>query len=365
MKGASSMADSVVTPGQHSVTAAHQERPVSTLRFDLVMGLLSIVYVSGVYLDGWAHAHGLVDRTFFTPWHAVLYTGYLVNAMVLVVALVLNHAHGSAWKHAMPAGYEVSSLGIPLFAVAGIGDLGWHTLFGFEVNLETVLSPTHLLLALSGILIMGGPFRAAMLRPTIPVQGSFTSTLVHRWKTLLPMLLSLTAILSVFTFFTQFAHPFVTTEAVITFYTVEQALLIASILLQTGLLMGMSFLLIRRWRLPLGALTLIFTLNGSLMSVLADQYRLIPMLLLAGIVADLLLWLLKPAATRPAALRLFAFLVPLVLYLCYFLTLMLTDTVIFNWSTDLWLGASVMAGMASLVLSYLLVPPEGSAEKAA
>src|SRR6266849_4911428 len=339
MKGASSMADSVVTPGQHSVTAAHQERPVSTLRFDLVMGLLSIVYVSGVYLDGWAHAHGLVDRTFFTPWHAVLYTGYLVNAMVLVVALVLNHAHGSAWKHAMPAGYEVSSLGIPLFAVAGIGDLRWHTLFGFEVNLETVLSPTHLLLALSGILIMGGPFRAAMLRPTIPVQGSFTSTLVHRWKTLLPMLLSLTAILSVFTFFTQFAHPFVTTEAVITFYTVEQALLIASILLQTGLLMLMSFL--------------------------ADQYRLIPMLLLAGIVADLLLWLLKPAATRPAALRLFAFLVPLVLYLCYFLTLMLTDTVIFNWSTDLWLGASVMAGMASLVLSYLLVPPEGSAEKAA
>lgn len=129
--------------------------------------------------------------------------------------------------------------------------------------------------------------------------------------------------------------------------------------------MGMSFLLIRRWRLPLGALTLIFTLNGSLMSVLADQYGLIPTMLLAGIVADLLLWLLKPAASRPAALRLFAFLVPLVLYLCYFLTLMLTDTVIFNWSTDLWLGASVMAGMASLVLSYLLVPPEGSAEKVA
>src|SRR5215469_18756378 len=122
------MADSLVTPGQHSITAGHQERPVSTLRFDLVMGFLSLVFVSGVYLDGWAHAHGLVDRTFFTPWHAVLYTGYLVNAMVLVVALILNHAHGFAWKHAMPAGYEVSLLGVPLFVVAGIGDLGWHTL---------------------------------------------------------------------------------------------------------------------------------------------------------------------------------------------------------------------------------------------
>jgi hypothetical protein len=363
------MADSVVTPGQHSVTAVHQERPISTLRFDLAMGLLSMVFVSGVYLDGWAHAHGLVDRTFFTPWHAVLYTGYLVNALVLVITLVLNHAHGSAWKHAMPAGYEVSLLGVPLFALAGIGDLGWHTLFGFEVNLETVLSPTHLLLAFSGILIMGGPFRAALRRPTIPVQGSFTSRLVQGWKTLCPVLLSLTALLSVFTFFTQFAHPFVLTEAVITIYTVEQALLIASILLQTGLLMGMSFLLIRRWRLPLGALTLIFTLNGALMSVLADQYRLIPTMLLAGIVADLLLWLLKPQASRPVALRLFAFVVPLVLYLCYFLTLMVgygmfTDVVIFNWPPDLWLGASVMAGMASLVLSYLLAPPEGEASKA-
>lgn len=359
------MAESVFPPGQQSSASAQRERPVSTLRFDLVMGLLSLVFVSGVYLDGWAHAHGLVDRTFFTPWHAVLYTGYLVNVVVLVVALVLNHAHGFAWKHTMPAGYEVSLLGVPLFAMAGISDLVWHTFFGFEVNLETVLSPTHLLLAFSGILIMGGPFRAAMLRPTIPVQGSFTSTLGHGWKTLCPMLLSLTAILSVFTFFTQFAHPFVTTEAVLTFYTVEQALLLASILLQTGLLMGMSFLLIRRWRLPLGALTLMFSLNGSLMSVLADQYRLIPMLLLAGIMTDLLLWLLKPQASRPAALRLFAFLVPLVWSLCYFLTLMLTDAVIFNWSTDLWLGASVLAGLASLVLSYLLVPPEGVAEKAA
>jgi len=44
---------------------------------------------------------------------------------------------------------------------------------------------------------------------------------------------------------------------------------------------------------------------------------------------------------------------------------MLTDTVLFNWSIDLWLGSSVMAGMASLLLSYLLVPPEGPAEKAA
>src|SRR5713226_726019 len=153
MKGASSMADSVVTPGQHSVTAAHQERPVSTLRFDLVMGLLSIVYVSGVYLDGWAHAHGLVDRTFFTPWHAVLYSAYALNAAVLVATLLRNHARGYAWLRAMPAGYELSLLGVPLFALGGAGDMFWHILFGFEVGIQPLLSPTHLVLAMSGLFI--------------------------------------------------------------------------------------------------------------------------------------------------------------------------------------------------------------------
>src|SRR5258708_22377591 len=193
--------------------------------------------------------------------------------MVLVVTLGLNHAHGSAWKHAMPAGYEVSLLGVPLFALAGIGDLVWHTLFGFEVNLETLLSPTHLLLAGSGVLIVGGPLRAALRRPTIPVQGRFTSTLLHGWKALCPTLLSLTALLSVFTFFTQFAHPFDTPEAVVTLYLVEQALLIASILLQTGLLMRMSFLMIRRWRVTLGVLPLIFSFHRSLKNLIADHCR--------------------------------------------------------------------------------------------
>lgn len=354
------MAEFVFIPGQQSLAAAQKEWPVSSLRFDLVMGLLSMVFVSGLYLDGWAHAHGRVDTTFFTPWHAVLYTGYLVNAVVLVAVLLVNHAHGYTWKYSMPSGYGLSLLGVPLFALAGVGDLIWHTLFGFEVNLETILSPTHLLLAGSGMLILSGPVRATLRRPTPLVQGRFTSTLAQRWKTLFPMLLSLTAILSVFTFFTEFAHPYVNTWTVITLYTAEQGLGVASILLQAGLLMGTIFLVIRRWRLPLGALTLVLTVNCCLMSCLADEYRLIPAILLAGIIADLLLWWLKPSTTQSAALRLFAFLVPLVLYLFYFITLILTDDYI-AWSIHLWLGASVMAGVVGLVLSYLLVSPQGGA----
>jgi len=357
------MAESVLTPGQQSSTVAHKEWPVSSLRFDLVMGLFSMVFVSGLYLDGWAHAHGRVDTTFFTPWHVVLYTGYLVNVVVLIAVLLVNHVHGYPWKSSMPSGYGLSLVGVPLFALAGVGDLIWHTFFGFEMDLQAVLSPTHLLLASSGMLILSGPIRATLRRPALFVQGRFSSRLAQRWKTLLPLLLSLTALLSVFTFFTEFAHPYVNTWTVTTFSTAGQELGVASILLQAGLLMGMIFLVIRRWRLPLGALTLVLTVNCCLMSVLADEYRLIPAILLAGIIADLLLWWLRPSTTQSAALRLFAFLVPLLLYLCYFITLMLTDNSI-TWSIHLWLGASVMAGGAGLVLSYLLVSPQGGATHA-
>jgi hypothetical protein len=35
------------------------------------MSLLSAWLVGGLFPDGWAHAHGRVDQSFFTPWHTV------------------------------------------------------------------------------------------------------------------------------------------------------------------------------------------------------------------------------------------------------------------------------------------------------
>lgn len=340
--------------GLEAARSVKKVQAIGGIWFDWVMGILSIVFVGGLYLDGWAHAHGLVDKTFFTPWHAVLYTGFLANAVVLLTTLIINHTRGYAWQRAMPTGYELSLLGAPLFLIAGVGDLIWHTLFGFELGIETLLSPTHLLLAFSGILITSGPLRAAWRR------SDAEST--HGWVTLLPMLLSLAATFSVFTFFTEFAHPFTRTwTATNTLNNAYKSLGVAGILLQAGLLIGFILLALRRWRLPPGALTLIFTLNATLMSVLSDQYRLIPAVLLAGLVADFLLWRLKPSAERPAAVHLFAFAVPTILYLFYFLTLMLTSGI--TWRIHLWLGSTVMAGIVGLVLSYVLVPPMRPAEQ--
>ena len=44
-------------------------------RFDWGIAALSVWLAIGFYIDMWAHAHGRVDDTFLTPWHAILYAG--------------------------------------------------------------------------------------------------------------------------------------------------------------------------------------------------------------------------------------------------------------------------------------------------
>lgn len=174
--------------------------PVAGLRFQWASALLSAWLVGGLYLDGWAHAHGRVDDVFFTPWHAVLYSGVFVAFLFLLANLVLNHARGYAWRRALPQGYGLSLAGAALFLAGGGLDLAWHRVFGIEVNIETLLSPTHLLLATSGVLLIGGGLRSAWVQARLvqPLRG---------WVRLGPAILVVSLLLSVFTFFTQFSNP--------------------------------------------------------------------------------------------------------------------------------------------------------------
>ena len=48
-------------------------------------------------------------------------------------------------------------------------------------------------------------------------------------------------------------------------------------------------------------------------------------------------------------------------YLLYFLTLISTTGI--TWTVHLWLGSTVVAGIAGWLLSYLLVPPALPAEQ--
>lgn len=341
------MATSVYTPEQ--ATNAQDRVFIGGLRFDRLMSLLSCWFIGGLFIDGWAHTHGKVDNTFFTPWHAVLYSGYFSMAIALLIVTVLNHQRGFQWIRSIPRGYELSLLGVPLFTLAGGGDLLWHTLFGFEVGIEPLLSPTHLLLAFSASLMMSGPLRAAWNR--------VGKEQLSGWVGLQPMLFSLTAFLALLTFFTSFAHPVVDSYLVTNIVSDgSKSRAAAGILLQTVILMSALLIVLRRWQLPIGSMTLLITVNTALMTVFSNTQILIPGALLAGILADILLWRLRPSMERVAALRIFAFAVPAIYYALYFATLGLTQGI--TWSIHLWLGSIVISGVVGLLLSYVLLAPQ-------
>jgi hypothetical protein len=285
-------------------------------------------------------------------------------------------AGGTPWSHALPPGYGLSLLGAGIFAVSGVGDLIWHLLFGIEVRMEALLSPTHLGLILGVGLLVSGLWRAAWRRD----DGAQPPT----WTTHGPMVISLAFLLSLCTFWTMFAHPLsrhwaavgnrptvpvwplvaptpniLTQDGGLISLDIGMMLDIDDILLQTALLMGLVLLTVRRWSagLPPGSLTLVFTLNASLMGFLRDQQGLVPVAVIAGLAADGLLQQLKPSMARVKALRLFAGGVPLIWYSVYFLALRLTEGI--WWSVHVWTGAIVLSGLVGWLVSYLVVPPLG------
>ena len=108
------------------------------LTFDWVTVALCAWLQGGGFLDGWAHNHGRVDTSFFTPWHAVLYTCFLAVAGWLVGVLVHHRTKGEAWGHALPPGYGLSFVGVLVFGTGGLGGVFWHQLFGVEQSVEAL-----------------------------------------------------------------------------------------------------------------------------------------------------------------------------------------------------------------------------------
>src|SRR5437660_1093360 len=136
----------------------------ATRRFEWTVVALCTWLMAGAYLDAWAHRHLARLETFFTPWHAILYSGIFAILIFLGTRALRNQAHGHRLDQALPAGYNLSLIGAALFGVAGVIDMIWHLRFGIEVNLAALISPPHLLLMLAGTMIVAGPQRVVALR---------------------------------------------------------------------------------------------------------------------------------------------------------------------------------------------------------
>jgi hypothetical protein len=328
--------------------------PTSSRRFDLLFALLGVWFIVGLYIDGAAHNHGAVDDTFFTPWHAILYSGVVAIGALLVFTQYRNVGRGYSWSRALPRGYGASLSGVLLFLAGGLIDLWWHEVFGFEVNIEALISPAHLLLASAAVLFLTGPLRAAWRR--IPIQAG--------WGHLLPVVITTGLLLSLFTFFTMYGNPITQPDAFVGApgrggWHVGA---VSGILILAALLMGCILPVLRRWRLPFGSLTLIVGGNALLMFVLRfnqiQRYMLVVVgVVIVGFIGDALARRLLPVMldTQPLMLRFFAFALPFLYFLMYFVLVSSMGRLV--WNVHMWLGTTFMAGIVGLGLSYLVLPP--------
>ncbi len=337
--------------------------------FDWTMAGLSIWWMGGLFIDGWAHANIPQLETFFTPWHAIFYSGFLAVATALVVQVLLNLRQSAdqnltwialirqslatrSWLKAIPTGYGLTALGLIVFLVSGVGDMTWHIFLGIEKSTEALLSPTHLGLATGLGFSLSGPLRSLWRRSSSP----------SSWRELAPAIVSLTFTFSLLTFFIAYADalvhlwPLTNTQGSATSG-------IDDILLTTGVTVGVMLLILRRWKLPFGTFTFMLGLNGSMMAVFAPHALVIaaPTGILGGLAADLLYRFLQPTLGEPDSVRLFAFLAPFCLYIIYFLDLMVAGPIFYHsgivWSVPFWAGAPVIAGIAGFLLSFVMIPP--------
>jgi hypothetical protein len=306
--------------------------------------------ILGIFLDGFAHNHGIVE-SFFTPWHAVLYSGFLASAIWIFWLTYRNKIKlpSSSWIQAIPLGYGLGVVGIFVFLVGGICDMIWHLIFGIEVGIATLLSPTHLMLFSGALLILSSPFRTSWMtkKNTAP-----------RFIELLPTLLSIALVMSIIAFFLMYAWAF----NLNIFMLEEQDAQVRGIvdfLITTQLLVVPVFLLLKRWKLPLGSITFLFVFETTLMAILfgfnGRSTASILIAIIAGIHGDFILRGFHKTNSSLLLIRLFAFFNPIIIWSLFFINERIYYAM--DWPPELWGGTIFLCGLCSLGMSILVIPP--------
>jgi hypothetical protein len=330
-------------------TARMQSHARTTVVEQWILAVTHLWFIGGLFLDGWAHNHVPELETFFTPWHAVFYGGYIASAGILV---------WMTWRRrAIPIDESWALLGAGLFIVGGIGDLIWHEVFGIEANIDALLSPTHLLLAVSTSMMVGSRLRMVLKEKA--------ETRPRGWIAQLPLVVSALCMLCVLSFMLQFSH-FVDRpgagaipeiDVVRIFF--NPAVSISGILLHGGIAAGIILLLAQAVRMAPGSFTLLLGVSTFAFATMRHGTNaLIVAAIVSGITLDLMIPFLIIAPKTPRHPRMLGFLIPFAILLPHFLALRMSEGI--WWSVHLWTGSIVMAGIVGILVSFLLWPPRAT-----
>jgi hypothetical protein len=322
-------------------------------RFDVMYFVAATWFVGGTILDSWAHSNIPRLETFWTPWHAVLYSGAFVVLLTLVGVTFLNRRRGAAtWLEAIPRGYGVSMVGVFGMMLAGGGDAIWHTLFGVEQNVDAIFSPTHMLAMICAILIAVGPLCALYRRPE-PVTFGDHLRLVYAFTLLLTM----------FSVFTQPTSPFILFRPPLDAgpgQDDEQMLAIISYIFQTMLITGCVLYVVRRWKLRSGFFTFALTVVSIPLAFMQGFFLAIPISLIAGLIVDMAYrWLQPSLEAHPFQFRLFAAIAAAAIPLVFIIALQIGYGPL-AWTIHMTAGSILVTGILGWLLSYLMLPGQNT-----
>jgi hypothetical protein len=316
----------------------------------------------GLNLDGWAHEHlDMTHEGFFTPFHALYYSGFCANVLVVYLQTRRNHlSTGLPWRESIPLGYGASVAGFAVLAIGGQCDMLWHLAFGFERDLSAVLSPTHQLIALGMAFILLGPLRSTLARGK---PATFRASL--------PALLNLALFLTFLEFWAQWtaslaagkswdvriAFPNIgAVDSRFAFYELSHGILSAVVL--SALMAGVVLYAARTGIARFGGATAIVVLGtlplGLMLYVFGqDMWFIAAGAICAGLAGDLVLLRLQPFASEGLwRTQVLGFVIPWT-----YCSANLAATSLFYhglwWEVHVVFGVPVVAGFAGVLLGTL------------
>lgn len=342
-------------------------------RTDLVTALLGIWFGVGLMIDAWAHSNLAELETFFTPWHAVFYSGFAVVSGWIIWQVWRNVRAGRQGLAAVPTGYLAGLVAIPAFAAFGLADMMWHTILGIETTINIFFSPSHLGLVVTMMLIITTPLRSVWNAPDIGARPALGR--------LLPALIGLAFATTLVLLFLSYgdAMQYRPAGIVQAFSMLQDSgagpqgagpggvgpapvgpsaeRMAAAMVITNVIMLSPVLFLVRRWLLPFGSVTVMYAIM-VLMPGAQTGFRNVPILLsfvAAGFVSDLLIRRLRPSGERRASYWAFA---GLSAFATWSLYIGVASAVGGGLPTvpELWTGAPVIAGLIGLALGALLLP---------
>ena len=171
----------------------------------------------------------------------------VANGLFYAGAQYRNVGRGYSLWQALPGQYLLSFAGVLFYGIGGVLDLIWHEFFGVEQGIEEVISPTHLLLITSGMILASGPLRSFLAQDSMP----------RGWKQLFPPITSALMALSGATLFTRFVNVWALTDHyvphdIVGSRTAVEAWTVAGVLIPAALTTGTLLFLRQRMVLPFG-----------------------------------------------------------------------------------------------------------------